>query len=164
MIWYDIFPISNMKPSVRSLVWDNYIFCVIFPFNISQFTWCSINILKILATWIFSCYFHQCFFHTLEQFPIQYLLISIFLYTCKYILVSHFLLHNICIYGFHNFFFNSSLCCSLLCISFWKYIVQAGTELCQAQLKLASSLFWFRLKVNSGSLLSDLKNMVEITI
>ena len=48
---------------------------------------------------------------------------------------------------------------------------QTGTELCQAQLKLASSLFCFRLKDNLGSLLNDLKNvtwnvwnMAEITI
>ena len=41
---------------------------------------------------------------------------------------------------------------------------QAGTKLCQAQLKLALSLFCFQLKVNSASLLNDLKNMVEITV
>ena len=36
---------------------------------------------------------------------------------------------------------------------------QAGTELCQAQLKLASSLFCFQLKDKLGSLFDDLKNV-----
>ena len=40
---------------------------------------------------------------------------------------------------------------------------QAGTEMCQAQLKLASNLNCFRFKDNSGSKLNDLKNPVEIT-
>ena len=44
-------------------------------------------------------------------------------------------------------------------ICIWERLKQAGTELCQAQLKLASSLFCFRLKDNLGSLLNDLKNV-----
>ena len=50
---------------------------------------------------------------------------------------------------FMNFF--RCLSKNSLKIGFLKKPKQAGTELCQAQLKLASSLYCFRLKDNSGS-------------